>query len=304
MKYSKSENIEIHKVLVQYENPHNIPYNKIGEMFGRHPNAIRAMMKGLRTGPAIFMQLVADGFDSSYIASWVKRPEKFRAKKTRNRNTLPTFSRIANARPENDGSILIPPIEEESAVIPYEKEVNPIQLVYVKSDRQYYEEAMAEIERRKLVKEKNFQTRQAVEVWISNQVGIEQNRFNSVMFDFFFINYMNKFFVEQEEERKNQEQFEEYLSYRKEETKRLKDENDRFLQAQLKKKNETPVVHLDPPVYNTQTVKSRREELMELAVLAKEFTIFKKNFEEERQRKLREKFPLLFSDVKKWQLSF
>ena len=199
---------------------------------------------------------------------------------------------------------MIPPIEEESAVIPYEKEVNPIQLVYVKSDRQYYEEAMAEIERRKLVKEKNFQTRQAVEVWISNQVGIEQNRFNSVMFDFFFINYMNKFFVEQEEERKNQEQFEEYLSYRKEETKRLKDENDRFLQAQLKKKNETPVVHLDPPVYNTQTVKSRREELMELAVLAKEFTIFKKNFEEERQRKLREKFPLLFSDVKKWQLSF
>ena len=89
------------------------------------------------------------------------------------------------------------------------------------------------------------------------------------------------------------------MSYLKEETKRINDENEKFLLAQLKKKNEAPVVHLDPPAHIKQTVKSRREELMELATLAKEFMIVKNNLKEERQKKLKEKFPLLFFDEKK-----
>jgi len=73
---SKSKNLDKYPYFLPYDSPTNIPFNKIANKLGVHPNLLRGMMRSARSHSTIYTALVKKGYKDHQIPGWFARPNE------------------------------------------------------------------------------------------------------------------------------------------------------------------------------------------------------------------------------------
>jgi len=73
---TKSRNLDVYPYFMNYDDPHNIPYERIAENLGRTPNSLRGMIRSAHHNSTIYLALRKQGYEDHQFPEWFALPEK------------------------------------------------------------------------------------------------------------------------------------------------------------------------------------------------------------------------------------
>jgi hypothetical protein len=76
LRFTKSRNLDVYPYFLGYDDPRDIPYERIAEIVGKTPNSIRAMIRSARHNSTIYLALRKKGYEDHQFPEWFARPDK------------------------------------------------------------------------------------------------------------------------------------------------------------------------------------------------------------------------------------
>jgi hypothetical protein len=73
---SKSKNLDKYPYFLRYDRPNDIPFKKIANKLGTHPNLLRGMMRSARSNSTIYTALIKKGYKDHQIPGWFARQDE------------------------------------------------------------------------------------------------------------------------------------------------------------------------------------------------------------------------------------
>jgi len=73
---TKSKNLDVYPYFMNYDDPRDIPYERIAEKLGRAPNSLRGMIRSARHNSTIYLALRKQGYRDKDFPDWFARPYK------------------------------------------------------------------------------------------------------------------------------------------------------------------------------------------------------------------------------------